>query len=304
MALQDAFDAALGIDEDFLPDGWDGESDIFTEAGELNADAFVSDAAQEEPTESTGENENGADEAEALTMGDEAEEADQSAEDETEDTEPDGAEQTEVKTSRKLTLKVNHGTEELDVDSMSDEDLTALLQKGRAYEDMKSREAKAKFRATYDAQLEAGMTEDVARLVAKEAAGGTYSLNDEEEAEQAAQSAESDNTYAPARDYAAEAIQLQALFPEIGDKIPDDVLNMATLKGVPMTTAYLIYRDGLRDKESAKTAANLASALKENAILKQNAASAAKAPVKGVTGGGVSPDKVDYFIEGFDSDSW
>ena len=51
-------------------------------------------------------------------------------------------------------------------------------------------------------------------------------------------------------------------------------------------------------------AGSAASLKKENAILKQNAASAAKAPVKGVTGGGVSPDKVDYFIEGFDSDPW
>ena len=296
MALQDAFDAALGIDEDFLPDGWDGESDIFTEAGELNADAFVSDAAQEEPTELTGENENGADEAEALTMGDEAEEADQSAEDETEDTEPDGAEQTEVKTSRKLTLKVNHGIEELDINSMSDEDLIALLQKGRAFDAMKSSEAKAKFRATYDAQLEAGMTEDVARLVAKEAAGGTYSLNDEDEAEQEDQSAEQENTYAPVRDYAAEVTQLKALFPSVGE-IPDEVLNVAATQDIPVVTAYLAYRD----RENAKAAASLK---KENAILKQNAASAAKAPVKGVTGGGVSPDKVDYFIEGFDSDPW
>ena len=68
--LQDAFDAILGNDEGFLPDGWDGESDIFTDSGELNADAFVSDATQEELAEPTEENEAGADEAEALTMGD------------------------------------------------------------------------------------------------------------------------------------------------------------------------------------------------------------------------------------------
>ncbi len=296
MALQDAFDAALGIDEDFLPDGWDGESDIFTEAGELNADAFVSDAAQEEPTELTGENENGADEAEALTMGDEAEEADQSAEDETEDTEPDGAEQTEVKTSRKLTLKVNHGIEELDINSMSDEDLIALLQKGRAFDAMKSNEAKAKFKAAYDAQLEAGMTEGVARLVAKEAAGGEYSLNDEAEPKPADQSAEPEKTHIPVRDFAAEVKQLKALFPKV-EEIPDEVLNVAATKDISVVTAYLAYREN----ESAKAAESLK---KENAILKQNAASAAKAPVKGVTGGGASADKVDYFMKGFESDPW
>ena len=140
------------------------------------------------------------------------------------------------------------------------------------------------------------MTEDVARLVAKEAAGGTYSLNDEDEAEQADQSAEQENTYAPVRDYAAEVTQMKALFPSVGE-IPDEVLNVAATQDIPVVTAYLAYRD----RENAKAAASLK---KENAILKQNAASAAKAPVKGVTGGGVSPDKVDYFIEGFDSDPW
>lgn len=294
--LQDAFDAILGNDEGFLPDGWDGESDIFTEAGELNVDAFVSDAAQEEPTEPTGENENGADEAEALTMGDEAEEADQSADDETEDSQPDGAEQTEVKTSRKLTLKVNHGIEELDINSMSDEDLIALLQKGRAFDAMKSSEAKAKFKAAYDAQLEAGMTEGVARLVAKEAAGGEYSLNDEAEPKQADQSAEPEKTHIPVRDFAAEVTQLKALFPKV-EEIPDEVLNVAATKDISVVTAYLAYREN----ESAKAAESLK---KENAILKQNAASAAKAPVKGVTGGGASADKVDYFMKGFESDPW
>lgn len=294
--LQDAFDAILGNDEGFLPDGWDGESDIFTDSGELNADAFVSDAAQEEPTEPTGENENGADEAEALTMGDEAEEADQSADDETEDSQPDGAEQTEVKTSRKLTLKVNHGIEELDINSMSDEDLIALLQKGRAFDALKSSEAKAKYKATYDAQVEAGMTEGVARLVAKDAAGGDYSLNDEAEPKRADQSAEPEKTYAPVRDYAAEVTQLKALFPKV-EEIPDEVLNVAATKDISVVTAYLAYREN----ESAKAAESLK---KENAILKQNAASAAKAPVKGVTGGGASADKVDYFMKGFESDPW
>ena len=294
--LQDAFDAILGNDEGFLPDGWDGESDIFTDSGELNADAFVSDATQEELAEPTEENETGADEAEALTMGDEAEEADQSADDETEDSQPDGAEQTEVKTSRKLTLKVNHGMEELDINSMSDEDLIALLQKGRAFDAMKSSEAKAKYKATYDAQVEAGMTEGVARLVAKDAAGGDYSLNDEAEPKQADQSAEPEKTHIPVRDFAAEVKQLKALFPKV-EEIPDEVLNVAATKDISVVTAYLAYREN----ESAKAAESLK---KENAILKQNAASAAKAPVKGVTGGGASADKVDYFMKGFESDPW
>lgn len=290
--LQDAFDAILGEDEAILPDGWDGKTDIFSESGELNADAFVADEPQEVEAEPTDENETGADEAEALTMGETAEEADQSADDETEEVQPDGEEQTEVKTSRKLTLKVNHGTEELDIDSMSDEDLIALLQKGRAFDAMKNSEAKAKFREAYQAQMEAGMSDEVAKLVAEKAAGGAFSLTDEEEpAEEPVEEVK-----APVRDFVAEVNQLKALIPEIG-KIPDEVLNDAATKDVSVVTAYFAYQN----RVSAKAAASLK---KENAILKQNAASAAKAPVKGVTGGGAAPEKVDYFLKGFDSDPW
>ena len=161
---------------------------------------------------------------------------------------------------------------------------------------MKSGEAKAKYKATYDAQVEAGMTEGVARLVAKDAAGGDYSLNDEAEPKQADQSAEPEKTHIPVRDFAAEVKQLKALFPKV-EEIPDEVLNVAATKDISVVTAYLAYREN----ESAKAAESLK---KENAILKQNAASAAKAPVKGVTGGGASADKVDYFMKGFESDPW
>ena len=140
------------------------------------------------------------------------------------------------------------------------------------------------------------MTEGVARLVAKEAAGGEYSLNDEAEPKQADQSAESEKTHIPVRDFAAEVKQLKALFPKV-EEIPDEVLNVAATKDISVVTAYLAYREN----ESAKAAESLK---KENAILKQNAASAAKAPVKGVTGGGASADKVDYFMKGFESDPW
>ena len=74
-------------------------------------------------------------------------------------------------------------------------------------------------------------------------------------------------------------------------------MALAAAKGVPLLTAYQAYRE----KQSAKTAATLQ---KENRVLKQNAASAAKAPVRGVSGGGVEPKKVDNFLKGFDSDPW
>ena len=44
---------------------------------------------------------------------------------------------------------------------------------------------------------------------------------------------------------------------------------------------------------------------KENNILKQNAAAAARAPVKPVSGGGdVTPTKEDPWLKGFDMERW
>lgn len=296
MEQQDVFDAILGEDEDILPDGWDGESDIFTPDGTLNDAAFASDGEQAEEDEPEETDDVAAEEADVPTTDEEAteEQPDQNADEETEEAPADGQEQAEVKPSRKLKLKVNHKEEELDIDAMSDEDLVALLQKGRAYDSMRDAENKRRYREVYQEQVDAGMTEAVARMAAQAAAGGkTYALTDEEEppAEKEAEQPASVQT-TPARDFAMEVAQLRALYPDFKET-PDEVAK-AVAKGVPLLSAYLAYRE----KESSKTAAALK---RENDVLKQNAAAAAKAPVKGVTGGGKStPEKKDPFVEGFD----
>lgn len=294
MEQQDVFDAILGVDEDLLPDGWDGESDIFSSDGTLNEDAFSGDGqkADEEPLL---ENEDVADVSlEDLTKDEPQteEQPDQHADEQTE--EPPADEQPEPeKPSRKLKLKVNHKEEEIDIDALSDADLITLLQKGRAFDAMKDAENKRKYREAYQEQLDAGMTDAVAKIIAQSVADGkTYSLSDEEDtpAEDTVQD-ETPNT--PSRDFAAEVAQLRALYPDFKET-PDEVA-LAVSKGVPLLSAYLAYRE----KQSAKTAAALK---KENALLKQNAAAAEKAPVKGVTGGGdPRPKKKDPFEEGFDS---
>jgi hypothetical protein len=298
MEQQDVFDAAtLGLDDDFLPDGWDGKTDIFMENGELNEAAFASDGEQD-ADELPLENEDGsAEDADVPTTDDDADDAqDQNADEET-DSHADERSEQEVKPSRKLKLKVNHKEEEVDIDAMSDDDLVAWLQKGRAFDSMKDAENKRRYREVYQEQLDAGMTESVAQIVAQNAVGGkTYSLEDEAEApEEKPETAQP--SPAPAhtptiRDFASEVAQLRALYPDFKET-PDEVAK-AVAKGVPLLSAYLAYRD----KESSKTAAALK---RENAVLKQNAAAAAKAPVKGVTGGGKStPEKKDPFAEGFD----
>jgi hypothetical protein len=298
MDNQDVFDAVLGVDDDFLPDGWDGKTDILTEDGQLNDAAFVSDGEQDEELLVEENEESGEEAEEAPTTGEDepAETPDQDAEDVTEEAPADEPEEPPAKPSRKLKLKVNHKEEELDLDSMSDEDLTALLQKGRAYDLIKEAENKKKFRDVYQEQLDAGMTDAVARVVAQAATDGkAYSLEDEaDDAEEADKPAED---AAPSRNFINEVAQLQALFPEVKE-IPDEVAKAAAL-GAPLLSAYLAYRE----KQSSKTVASLK---KENEILKQNAAASARAPVKGVTGGGNStPAKKDPFLEGWDDvDNW
>ena len=293
MNEKDVFDAVLGDDEAFLPDGWDGESDIFTDKGELNDAAFASDGelvAEDSPEE----NEDVADQDTDVPTTDEdgdENQPDQSADEETQEIEVDEPTEPEVKPSRKLKLKVNHKDEEIDIDAMSDDDLISLLQKGRAFDALKDAENKRKFREVYQEQVDAGMSEAVARIVAQAAADGkSYSLEDEEELVEIED--EPDTKAAPLRDFTAEVSQLRALYPDLKE-IPDEVASAAA-QGVPLLSAYLAYRE----KQSRETAAALK---RENAVLKQNAAAAAKAPVKGVTGGGdAKPPKVDPFIQGFD----
>ena len=292
---KELMDTVFDEDEPILPDGWEEGEDLFVEVGD-SVESVLSDGAEEGHEQLT-ENEDGTSEAEDPTTVETEEEGIQGDEGETETEEPDGEPGAEDKPSRRLKLKVNHQEEEVDVNAMSDEDLIALLQKGRAFDALRETENKQKFRKVYQEQIDAGMTEAAAKLIAQNEAGGkAYSLTDEEPAAETPAVVERKEETPAVRDFRAEVEQLKALYPEFKE-VPDEVARAAA-KGVPLLTAYLAYRD----KQSAKTAASLK---KENRVLKQNAASAAKAPVTGVTGGGsVTPKKSDPFLKGFDADNW
>ena len=291
--MKDDFENYSGGDDAFLPDGWDGSSDIFTDGGGLNASAFTRDDGANAEASTTTAHEVGMTDEEFLTK-----EIRGQSEDETADAgpEPEADEpKVEEKAPRVLKLKVNHEEQEINIDSMSDDDLIALLQKGKAFDAAKDAEKKQLYRTVYQQQIDAGMTEDAAELIAERKAGKHYSLTDEEES---VQDAFDDPAPAPAkpRNFKEEVEQLKSLYPDFKE-MPDEVAR-AIAKGEPLLNAYLAYRD----KQSTKAAAELR---KENNILKQNAASAARAPVTGVSGGGDStPKKSDYFISGFDDDPW
>lgn len=277
--------ASFGGDvEPILPDGWEEGMDIFADS-EVEGDILTDDDRADDNLDEL-LNEKGESDETAPTTGAETDDVPGAGADTTES--PDGADKAKETVSRIRKLKVNHEEREIDLGSLSDDDLIAHLQKSYAFDAMKDKENQQKYRDVYQEQLDAGMTEHVAKLVAREAAGKTYSLTDEEET-----AAPALETVEPTvRNFASEVEQLKALYPDIKE-IPDEVAKAAS-KGIPVLTAFLAYRD----KQSAKTAAALRA---ENTVLKQNAASAAKAPVKGVTGGGNPPTKKSSpFEDAFD----
>lgn len=108
-----------------------------------------------------------------------------------------------------------------------------------------------------------------------------------------------DEGKAPARDFKQEVDALYRTYPQARlEKLPAEVANDTVRSGKPLVQAYAEYL-------ARKAAADAQTVQKENKILKQNQASAAKAPVSKVTGGGnTDTSPTDDFLAGFNSDGW
>ena len=100
------------------------------------------------------------------------------------------------------------------------------------------------------------------------------------------------------RNIQAEAQELIVARPDLKTRqLPMEVVE-AWRNGENLRNAYNRYEARQKEAENQKLK-------KENNILKQNAAAAAKAPVKGVTGGApTDTEPEDPFLKGFDSDPW
>lgn len=282
--------ASFGGDvEAILPDGWDGESDIFADAPEVNETIAEADELRVD------------NELDALLNegNEETTETPEEVEAPTTSEEPEPEPAPEPAGPRTLKLKVNHQEKEINLDEMSDDDLVALFQKGYAFDQVKDKERRETYDRVYQEELDAGMTERQARYAAEREAGGDYSQTVEEEATPAPASPKADAASVQ-RDMTEELRQLHVIRPNV-KSIPDEVAKM-TANGIPLSQAYLAWES----EANSKTAASLK---KENEVLKQNAASAARAPVTGVTGGGATTGKpLSKFetdlMKGFDSDTW
>ena len=298
-----------GDEEAILPDGWQDGDELFSEDVTEDPESLLADGPSDDEllAQLLAEDENPqASPTTGSPNGGKA--AENAGAQNGEQTDGSAAPQN---ASRKLTLKVNHREQEVDVSSMSDDDLRALLQKGYAFDAMKDAEDRREFLRVYEEQIDSGMTETVARLVARDAVGRAYDVKDgkvvapgEDISVQSSPTPQPKTPVNPrttpppgtqTRNLRAEVEQLRTLFPDVTE-IPDPVAK-AVAKGVNVTTAYLAYVNG----QSQKTAANLR---KENKTLRQNAVNAQRAPVRGVSGGATGNQKSDPFIEGFDSEKW
>ena len=283
-----------GETDSLLPDGWSDGDDFFADPATWSGAASQPDEDEEALGQvETNEAEPGAEEA--LTMGETEDPDGRSAEPEKENP-ASGQTEEPVPSPRILKLRVNHGKQdrEVDINSMSDDELLERLQKAEAYDVMREKQMKEQYRQIYQDQIDAGMTEAAARWVAASECGGkSYDLTDD--------SSQTDSTAtsepAPAeRDFTQEVQQLKALYPDFKET-PDEVA-LAVAEGTNLLTAYVAYRE----KQTQQAAASLK---KENEVLKHNAASAAKAPVRGVTGGGKTDTKpTDPFLKGLLDEGW
>lgn len=117
----------------------------------------------------------------------------------------------------------------------------------------------------------------------------------EKAAETVEAKAETQPNNPPARDFTAEVNELWTMRPDLkGKTLPSEVAR-AAVNGQNLTLAYFAYEA----KQAQETAEQLRQ---ENNTYRQNAATAAKAPVKGVSGGGATDTKpADPGLAGFDS---
>ena len=281
--------------EPLLPSGWQENTDFFDVDSWSDGTESVDGQTQEVTEETTTGEETGADNT--PTTGEEHGATGQSAVEEAEG-EPSGQTETTEKPARILKLKVNHEDREVNVDDMTDDDLRVQLQKAAAFDAMKDEQAKAKYRQIVQEQISAGMTKEIAELVAKSTCDGkTYALEDEPPSHEDV--SEQEPTVAsvpPVRDWNADVARLARMRPDVKE-LPVEV-HQAWLNGEDLVTAYLLHEN--RALRGSKAAVE-----KETKVLKQNAASAAKAPVRGVTGGGPTDTKPKSdFLKGFDSDEW
>lgn len=293
------------MEDVLLPDGWTEDDDIFSP-----------DTWSDEPADAQDSGDTETDEAEIPTTDEgESEEMTETEEAPTTETEDDDLSFTAridhsdvpVKLARKdlptiyqkaqVTDRLQQRMRERDEDDRQMDELARILDYKDRH-DMRTAILENFRKTEVERLVSEGVNEEVAtetveaRVARKRAAAVIP-----EEAPAAQEEAP-----ATARNFRVEVANLYALYPEVAEtgKIPDTVTRYALTTGTSLAESYAKYKSDQQTNEAA-------ALKKENKILKQNAASAARAPVKGVRGGGtVSGDTHAEFdknlLAGFDEE--
>lgn len=310
--------APIDDDDTILPDGWAEGDDIFTDeewSGEEEADESTSDPDPESEEGAVEETDD------TVPTTEQDEDSDDNGEAQTDA--PTTEQTTEVKPNTKHKFKATFDREEREVEVDLEADLPSIWQKSQVTERVQAKLAKMSpvyekaerlSRSLGYENLEAmlnsaeenyiaaevnrlkadGANEEMAKdYVARKMASAAADTKEETEQQSVTQT-----SAAPARDFRADASELIKARPDLaGKQLPHEVL-VAYGAGKNLLAAYTDYEVKQAKAEASKLR-------KENEIYKQNAASAARAPVKGVSGGGATDTKAkDPFEEGFDSDDY
>ena len=301
-------------DEDLLlPEGYGADDDIFADpqnwtgkqtdepAREDKDEDGKDDGAEEAPTtaQETAQDVSGSDNADAPT---------------TEHAALTTAQENAVTASNMLKFKAKYNSQEQDVE-LNESDLPGIWQKAQNHDKMQRRFNEQQELMNNLQQLAKRLGYSDAKEMAEKAAGAyqeaeVKSLMDKEgvservakaivaqemqSREGAAPTAQPQE--APKRDTQAEVNELLTARPQLrGQQLPPEVIS-AWGGGKNLLLAYTEY-------ENQKAAVEAERLQQENNIHKQNAANAAKAPVKGVASGGATNTKGDDdFLRGFNSD--
>lgn len=301
-------------DEDLLlPDGYGAGDDLFADPSTWTGkQADESESHDKEDGKGDGAEEAPATEQNAAK---DVTGENNSAAPATEPTAPATEQITEESKPNMFKFKVTHDREERDVE-LNENDLPELWQKAQNHDRMKARFtqqqaqlagveqlAKSLGYATVQEMVEKaanayrdsevknlmdteGVSERVAKAIVEQEMRGRSAAPAQPHPTQAA----------PVRDANAEVEQLLAVKPELrGKQMPPEVISAWT-SGKNLLQAYTEY-------EAEKSRSEAERLRAENNIHKQNAANAAKAPVKSVSSGGASNNKgEDDFMKGFNSD--
>lgn len=315
--------ALVEEDDTLLPDGYAEGDDFFNEdawsGAEQPADEPAADPAP------APESETGAEEApEAAPTPEPAEEPGVSGEDSGAAPTPESAPEAEPR-KLKFTARVDRADLDVEVD---ESELPILYQKAQVVDRVQARltrltpqleKAEQLARSmgydSMDAMLASAadnyLNTEVARLVAdgvhEEVAKDIVQRRMADRTSTAAPAQETDapaddSPLPPAaepeeRDFRAEVAELLRIRPELsGQKLPAEVTQDCVANRVPLPVAYARYEERQAKAENERLS-------KRIKVLEQNAASAARAPVSGVTGGGpTDTEPQDPFLIGFNAD--